>query len=167
MRLYILFSLRISLIRVLCACVVKIWVRKNVCRWRWAANYYKRRIRRAPVSWAALGQAIRFTADAILHCFRSNAQCLRWVISGHRDLAAGCPLCLQEPTQAATSACPLGAINGSHLVYSITSSARPSNEGGTVSPMALAVLRLMTSSNLIGCSIGKSAGFSPFKTFCT
>src|SRR6476646_3750836 len=52
-------------------------------------------------------------------------------------------------------------------LYSITSSARPSNEGGTVSPRALAVLRLITSSNLTGCSIGKSAGFSPFKTFCT
>src|SRR5260370_38765097 len=53
------------------------------------------------------------------------------------------------------------------LLHSITSSARPSNEGGTVSPRALAVLRLITSSNLTGCSIGKSAGFSPFKTFCT
>src|SRR5258705_13823781 len=62
---------------------------------------------------------------------------------------------------------PFRASNGSHLVYSITSSARPSSEGGTVSPRALAVLRLITSSNLTGCSIGKSAGFSPFKTFCT
>ena len=51
--------------------------------------------------------------------------------------------------------------------HSITSSARPSNEGGTVSPRALAVLRLITSSNFTGSSIGKSAGFSPFKTFCT
>jgi hypothetical protein len=52
-------------------------------------------------------------------------------------------------------------------LHSITSSARPSNEGGTVSPRALAVLRLITSSNFTGSSIGKSAGFSPFKTFCT
>src|SRR4051794_11891115 len=51
--------------------------------------------------------------------------------------------------------------------HSITSSARPSKEGGTVSPSVLAVLRLITSSNLTGCSIGKSAGFAPFKTFCT
>src|SRR5215210_4326006 len=48
--------------------------------------------------------------------------------------------------------------------YSITSSARPSNDGGSVSPRAFAVLRLTTSSNFTGSSIGKSAGFSPFKT---
>ena len=35
--------------------------------------------------------------------------------------------------------------------YWITSSARPSSDGGIVSPSALAVLRLMTSSNLVGC----------------
>ena len=36
-------------------------------------------------------------------------------------------------------------------VYSITSSARASSVGGTVRPSALAVLRLTTSSNLVGC----------------
>jgi hypothetical protein len=34
--------------------------------------------------------------------------------------------------------------------YSISSSARASSEGGTVRPSALAVSRLMTSSNLVG-----------------
>jgi hypothetical protein len=33
--------------------------------------------------------------------------------------------------------------------YSITSSARSSNDGGTVRPSALAVLRLITSPNLV------------------
>ena len=42
--------------------------------------------------------------------------------------------------------------------HSITSSARASSEGGTVRPSAFAVLRLITSSNLVGCSTGKSAG---------
>ena len=37
-----------------------------------------------------------------------------------------------------------------HETYSITSSARASNVGGTVRPIALAVLRLMTSSYLVG-----------------
>src|SRR2546430_2049925 len=41
--------------------------------------------------------------------------------------------------------------------YSITSSARWRSEGGIVRPNALAVLRLMTSSN---CSMGKSAGLA-------
>ena len=36
-------------------------------------------------------------------------------------------------------------------LYSITSSALASSEGGTVRPSALAVLRLITNSNLVGC----------------
>ena len=47
--------------------------------------------------------------------------------------------------------------------YSITSSARASSVAGTVSPSAFAVFRLMTSSNLVGCSIGRSAGLAPFR----
>src|SRR5215468_6565778 len=49
--------------------------------------------------------------------------------------------------------------------HSITASARASNVGGTATPSALAVLRLITSSNLVGCSIGRSAGFVPRKRF--
>jgi hypothetical protein len=45
--------------------------------------------------------------------------------------------------------------------YSITSSARASNEEGTVRPSALAVLRLIASSSFVTCCTGKSAGFSP------
>ena len=44
-----------------------------------------------------------------------------------------------------------------HL-YSITSSARASSDGGTVRPSALAVLRLITSSYLVGACTGRSAG---------
>src|SRR5262245_28692004 len=40
--------------------------------------------------------------------------------------------------------------------YSITSSARANSNGGIVSPSTLAVLPLMTNSNLVGCSIGSS-----------
>src|SRR6516164_4975281 len=47
------------------------------------------------------------------------------------------------------------------LHHSITSSAMASTPGGMVRPRVLAVLRLMTSSNLVGCSTGISAGFSP------
>jgi hypothetical protein len=57
----------------------------------------------------------------------------------------------QERTHAVQQAAP----------YSITSSARASSVGGTVRPSALAVLTLMISSNLVGCSTGRSAGFSP------
>src|SRR5260221_2077259 len=48
-------------------------------------------------------------------------------------------------------------------VHSITSSARASSVSGTVRPSAFAVLRLMTSSNLVGCWTGRLLGFSPFR----
>ena len=51
--------------------------------------------------------------------------------------------------------------------YSITSSACASSVGGTVRPSAFAVLRLMTSSNFVGYSTGKSDGFSPLRILST
>ena len=48
-------------------------------------------------------------------------------------------------------------------LYSITSSARASSDGGTSRPSALAVLRLITSSYLVGACTGRSAGFSPLR----
>src|SRR6516165_6925857 len=55
-----------------------------------------------------------------------------------------------------------------HLrAHSITSSARSSSVGGTSRPRALAVLRLMTRSNLVGCSTGMSPGFVPCKILST
>src|SRR5262249_39258484 len=48
-------------------------------------------------------------------------------------------------------------------LHSITSSARASSVGGTSRPSALAVLRLITSSNLVGCCTGRSAGFAPLR----
>src|SRR5437763_6944927 len=50
-------------------------------------------------------------------------------------------------------------------VHSMTSSARASSDCGTVSPSAFAVLRLMTNSNLVGCSTGRSAGLAPLRIF--
>jgi hypothetical protein len=47
--------------------------------------------------------------------------------------------------------------------YSITSSAIAITPEGMVRPSALAVFRLMARSNLVGCSTGKSAGFSPLR----
>ena len=60
-----------------------------------------------------------------------------------------------EHWRATATACPFCAMNGlmrrskRHL-YSITLSARPSSEGGTARPSALAVLRLTISSDFVG-----------------
>src|SRR6516162_5875399 len=51
--------------------------------------------------------------------------------------------------------------------HSITSSARTTNDGGIERPSALAVLRLMTRSNLVGCSTGMSPGFAPRRILST
>ena len=49
------------------------------------------------------------------------------------------------------------------MAYSITWSARASSAGGTVRPSALAVLRLIASSYLVGACTGKLAGASPLR----
>src|SRR5215469_13734649 len=55
------------------------------------------------------------------------------------------------------------AIHAECGCYSMTSSARERIDGGTVRPRASAVLRLTTSSNVVGCWTGRSAGFSPLR----
>jgi hypothetical protein len=54
------------------------------------------------------------------------------------------------------------APNGT-VPYSMNSSAVASNSGGIVSPSVFAVLRLMTSSNLAGSSMGNSLIFAPLR----
>src|SRR5262249_9435205 len=48
-------------------------------------------------------------------------------------------------------------------VHSITSSARASSVAGTSRPSALAVLRLIASSTVVGCSTGYIAGLGPLQ----
>src|SRR5262249_24709823 len=47
--------------------------------------------------------------------------------------------------------------------HSITSSARASSVGGISMPRIRAVSALITSSNLVGCTTGRSAGFVPLR----
>src|SRR5262249_40251525 len=51
--------------------------------------------------------------------------------------------------------------------HSITSSARAMTVAGICRPSAFATLRLITSSNLVGCSTGRSAGFAPPRILAT
>jgi hypothetical protein len=51
--------------------------------------------------------------------------------------------------------------------YSITSSTRRRNDSGIGTPSAFAVMRLMTRSNLVGCSTGISSGFAPRRILST
>ena len=55
--------------------------------------------------------------------------------------------------------------SGSSLApfHSITWSARASSIGGTSMPSAFAVFRLITNSNLVDCTTGRSAGLAPLR----
>jgi len=66
----------------------------------------------------------------------------------------------EEAAGQRTEECPPGG-------HWMTSSARSSSDCGSVSPRALAALRLITMSNLTGCSTGSSLGFAPFRILST
>src|SRR5262249_39141965 len=51
--------------------------------------------------------------------------------------------------------------------YLISLVALANTSGGIASPICFAVLRLITNSNLVGCSTGRSAGLAPFRILCT
>ena len=64
-----------------------------------------------------------------------------------------------EATLSATTGL---AHRGKQQNYSITWSTATSKDCGTARPSAFAVLRLMTSSNFVGCSMGIAPGLVPF-----
>src|SRR5215472_7070613 len=66
-----------------------------------------------------------------------------------------------EVPKAAVSTC------SRRVAYSITSSAKTSSVGGIVRPSAFAVFALITNSNLIGCSTGRSDGLAPLMILST
>src|SRR5215471_9482431 len=57
----------------------------------------------------------------------------------------------------------LDCTSFSWRTHSINSSASAYSVGGTVRPMALAVLRLIASSNFVGKNTGRSAALSPLR----
>jgi hypothetical protein len=89
--------------------------------------------------------------------FGSKADFVRMSASGAKQTFGRLPkpaLC-QQPV-------PCVAIK---LAYSITSSARRTSSAGISCPIDFAVLRLMTSSKLVGCSTGTSEALTPVSIF--
>jgi len=70
-----------------------------------------------------------------------------------------------EMTRLTHSVTSPPSIDALRKVHSITSSASNCIEFETVRPSALAVLRLITNSNLVDCWTGKSAGLAPLRIF--
>jgi hypothetical protein len=80
----------------------------------------------------------------------------------HKTLRRLLRPCRHRPRRRAAK--PRDEIPPSHW---ITSSAVASSASGMLSPSVLAVLRLMTSSNFVGCITGNSAGFTPLSIRAT
>src|SRR6476660_4063102 len=94
---------------------------------------------------------IRRPAPQGARCFQDRSR-IRWL-----------PARASRP-QAATRLIPESGQSRNH---SITLVACTRIELGIFSPSALAVLRLTTSSNLVGCSTGRSAGLAPLRILST
>ena len=84
-----------------------------------------------------------------------------------RDPSATCPVLPQQPTCREMTRCAnwrpeqVQQFTWTKLRYSITSSAIARSLSGTLRLSALAVLRLIINSNLVGCWTGRSLVFSP------
>src|SRR5262249_55849261 len=96
--------------------------------------------------------------DPRLHC-RVVLDDIREYTDKRHALALLCPHFERPRRRAAEQRDELAARD-----HSITSSAAASSVVGTSRPSVLAVFRLITSSNLVDCITGRSAGFSPLRT---
>jgi len=97
----------------------------------------------------------------------------RWLIKRYNSGSArrvGCSEqrdhCGHDPVQShPVRPAPAKLAFGDDAAHSMTSSARARIEGGIVRPSALAVLRLTTSSKVVGCWTGRPAGLAPLRIF--
>jgi hypothetical protein len=92
---------------------------------------------------------------------RANGHALPSASGKQRRIGPICNSSAHLPQKAA------GSNRSKPHHYSITSSAATSRVGGISRPSALAVLRLMTSSNFVGCCTGTSAGLVPCRMMST
>src|SRR6516162_9247020 len=90
-------------------------------------------------------------SEAVCTAAILSRPCPLWVKSGHRGELKQCPLYPQKQTWIST----VVMKQTFPPCYSIKSSASESIDAGIVSPSAFAVVRLITSSNLVGCCTGK------------
>src|SRR6266516_1805349 len=86
-----------------------------------------------------------------------------WIIRGQRDEDADPPhpLGLRARRERPRNRRAAEKRDERAPLHSITSSARCCRNKGTSMPIAFAVFRLITSSNFVGCSTGRSAGLVP------
>jgi len=120
----------------------------------------------------AIKRAQKMAGDkyiAFVGCTNFSTSPRAWEIA-NRYLSRGCadvPSFLRPRRERPGN---LGTTNKRYELsppHSITSSARARSDGGTVRPSTVAVVRLITRSNLVGCSTGISPGFVPRRILST
>jgi hypothetical protein len=117
-----------------------------------------RRVASGPMSaWSALRTQLRNRAR--------SEKCQSRFVSDLRSMTSARPQ--QADVLSSGRYVSKVSISDVNVFYSITSSARPSSVGGTVSPSLFAVLRLTASSKRIGCSTGSSLGRTPLIILAT
>jgi hypothetical protein len=106
----------------------------------------------------------RMARSGPLRTLTSSAQRSRSEAGGRAARASG-------PLERASSTPEYVHGSWEHMIvgriHSMISSARVNTGCGIVRPSVLAVLRLMISSNVVGCSTGRSAGFAPLRILST
>ena len=97
---------------------------------------------------------------------KSPANCRFWILDfrlpkqGSETRFVEILSCVYSPNRHLT-------LDNLHLNHLISLLARASTSGGIVTSICFAVFKLITSSNLVGCSTGKSAGLAPFRILST
>src|SRR5262249_33034643 len=89
------------------------------------------------------------------------------LLADHSDLVELVELAAARAANGRAAAAPPTKCDELAPHHSTTASAVAISATGTFSPSALAVLRLMASSNLVGCSTGRSLGLAPFRILST
>src|SRR2546430_156393 len=106
---------------------------------------------RCPFGELDLCDQLRFKPDTVIHIGSMNR-----IFAGGNALKA---LGLTRSVNA--------AFRVFQRLTCITLSARASTLGGIVRPICFAAFRLMTNSNFLGCSTGRSAGLAPLRILST
>src|SRR6266702_863239 len=108
-----------------------------------------------------LGRGDRERAHEVLHVEPVSAPRARALLLLQPDFFFGDRGELVQRRERGAVAAGSRHRQGAVVVHSMTSSACANSAGGTMRPSAVAVLRLMTNSNFVGCSTGKPAGLVP------
>jgi hypothetical protein len=127
-----------------------------------------------PSAWAVLRLTTRLNVSArsmgkslgLAPCSKHGQGRLCWVSPGGQSQME-CPRTFYTDVNGFMCKTHLAVRASGLTAYRSTSSAWKRSVGGMVRPRAFAVFRLTTSSKVMGCSTGRSAGLAPLRILST